>query len=348
MWPRGIGDVILILDGDERLAEDLIPTWIKVYYEENRLKLPGKILQQWSYLWADNYTTAPYVALIDDDVIFNMKVTPGLLFNLTNGKPYVIGSAQRQLDHWLPSTKFFVGEDKYFANFMVQLPFLMPTSVLPKFRSHVANLHKDKGGTFDSAFKWFSERGPRFERTQIAHTTIGNYMWAFAHDEVHWALEWTNHTPIPRVGVHLPYTQPFRVATNHNDNAPRVIKTYVQVAAYYSHEGVCHALPDGELPGCDDVNRFPQQQIWQYAMDWYDWPAIRKKKANATIVYDQYQSELSCMYWKVAQVGAGCGGEPRVLGTTAQVRGADPAGRRRELLKFLQECISPQGHIPGS
>ncbi|CAI5948344.1 unnamed protein product [Closterium sp. NIES-65] len=339
MWPRGIGDVILILDSDERLAEDLIPTWIKVYYEINRLNLPGKILQQWSYLWADNYTTAPCVALIDDDVIFNMKVTPGLLFNLIDGKPYVIGSAQRQLDHWLPSTKFFVDEDKYFANFMVQLPFLMPTSVLPRFRSHVANLHKDKGGSFDSAFKWFSKHGPKFERTQIAHTTIGNYMWAYAHDEVHWALEWTSHTPIPRVGVHLPYTQPFGIATKHDDNAPRVINTYVQVAAYYLHEGVCHALPDGELPGCDDVNRFPQRQIWQYAMDWYDWPAIKKKKANATILYDQYRSELACMYWRVAQAG---GEESAVVGTTVQLRGADPAGRRRELLTHLQECITPR------
>ncbi|CAI7798988.1 unnamed protein product [Closterium sp. NIES-54] len=89
------GDVILILDGDKQEAEDLIPTWIKVYYEDNCLKLPGKILQQWSYLWADNNTAAPYVAFIDDDIIFDLKVTPGLLFNLTDGKPYVIGSERR-------------------------------------------------------------------------------------------------------------------------------------------------------------------------------------------------------------------------------------------------------------
>ncbi|CAI7852811.1 unnamed protein product [Closterium sp. NIES-54] len=218
---------------------------------------------------------------------------PGLLFNLTDGKPYVIGSAH-QLDLWLPSTQFFVGKDKYFANFMVQLPFLMPTSVLPRFRSHVANLHKDKGDSFDSAFKWFSKHGPWFKKTQIAHTTIGNYMWAYEHDEVHWALEWTNHTPIPRVGVHISYTQAFRVATDHKSSAPRVIKAYVQEAALYAHVGVCHALPTGELSGCDDVNR-PQRHIWQYGEDWYDWPAIKKKMANATIVYDQYRSELACI-----------------------------------------------------
>ncbi|CAI5985317.1 unnamed protein product [Closterium sp. NIES-65] len=256
-----------------------------------------------------------------------MKATPGLLFNLTDGKPYVIGSKRRQLDHWLRSTKFFVGEDKYFANFMVQLPFLMPTSVLPRFRSHVANLHKDKGGSFDSDFKWFSKHGPGYLRTQITHTTVGNYVWAYAHDKVHWALEWTNHTSIPRVGVHLPYTQPFRIAMKHNDNAPRVIKTYIQGVAHCSHEAVCHALPAGELPGCDDANPFPQQQIWQYAMNWYDWPAVKKKKANATIVYDQYRSELACMYWKVAPAGGG--GEPTVsvIGGWTRCMGGKTGGK---------------------
>ena len=45
-----------------------------------------------------------------------------------------------------------------------QLPFLFPRDVLPKFRKHVGDLHPDRGGTFDSAFKYFSVRGPKFER----------------------------------------------------------------------------------------------------------------------------------------------------------------------------------------
>ncbi|CAI5961554.1 unnamed protein product [Closterium sp. NIES-64] len=226
MWPRGIGDVILVLDEGEIVVRDLVPPWVKVYYETNYLDLPGKILQQWSYLWADNYTTAPYIAIIDDDVVFNLKVTPGLLFNLTEGKPIVIGSrnAQRnnwlpstpspsllspsplpplpclpspqvtpgllfnltegkpivigsrnaQRNNWLPSTRWLVGQHAYFANFMVQLPFVFPRDVLPRFREHVGELHRDKfGKSFDKAFK-----------TQIAHTTLGNYMWAFTQDEV--------------------------------------------------------------------------------------------------------------------------------------------------------------------
>ena len=49
------------------------------------------------------------------------QVTPGLLFNLTEGKPYVIGSRQKQMNHWVPSTRFLVGKQYYFANFMVQV-----------------------------------------------------------------------------------------------------------------------------------------------------------------------------------------------------------------------------------
>lgn len=52
---------------------------VQVFYERNYLQIPGKILQQWSYAWADNYTTAPFVAIIDDDVVFALKVRARLI-----------------------------------------------------------------------------------------------------------------------------------------------------------------------------------------------------------------------------------------------------------------------------
>ncbi|CAI5961510.1 unnamed protein product [Closterium sp. NIES-64] len=473
MWPRGIGDVILVLDEDNQIVEDIVPTWIK----------------QWSYLWADNYTTAPYIAIIDDDVIFNLKptfplptslhpplphfprlsphnllsnllsnlpdsqlalmvrlpfvipnpasslvlppltsllsgdpratlsisrtashpfiflspvvvppthlsplqVTPGLLFNLTDGKPYVIGSRQKQMNHWVPSTHYFVGKPYYFANFMVQLPFVFPRDVLPKFRDHVTRIRDGKFASFDAAFLNFARHGPKFERTQIAHTTLGNFMWAFTQDEactchtlfimppspsplsiiptsalgarvdqprahptrgrahvllysahpppssppsspnsqVHWALEWTNHVPIPRVGVHMSYSQPFRTATNNSDNAPRVVKIYVALAGYYAHEALCHAFPKGALDRCGDVLKYEQRQIWQYVMDWYDWPAIKHKRRNATFVYDLYKRELACMYGKVV--------DARTNEWTDHI-----IGRRRELVnEMTRDCATP-------
>ncbi|CAI5526182.1 unnamed protein product, partial [Closterium sp. Naga37s-1] len=118
------------------------------------------------------------------------------------------------------------------------------------------------------------------------------------HPQVHWALEWTNHVPIPRVGVHIPYSWPFREATNHTDNMPRVIKAYISVSGYFAHEAICHAFPPGELDGCDDVNYTPQQQIWQYALNWFDWPAIKNKWENGTYLYEVYQKEMHCLYWE--------------------------------------------------
>ncbi|CAI5496771.1 unnamed protein product [Closterium sp. Naga37s-1] len=214
MWPAGIGDVILVLDESDRHVEDIVPPWVKIYYEKNYLGLTPKLVQQWSYLWADNYTTAPYIAIIDDDVIFNLKVTPGLLFNLTDGKPFMIGSKSTQGKNWRTSSRYFVGPGRYHANFMVQLPFVFPRAVLPKFRDHVGQLHGRKfGGSFDAAFKFWSIRGPIADRSHVAHTTLGNYMWFFANDSAHWAFEWESRTPIPRVGVHIPHTHEFRNAS---------------------------------------------------------------------------------------------------------------------------------------
>ncbi|CAI5974545.1 unnamed protein product [Closterium sp. NIES-64] len=214
MWPRGIGDVILVLDEGEIVVRDLVPPWVKVSQRPGsryilRDELPGSAREDSPAVElpvADNYTTAPYIAIIDDDVVFNLKVrlcacrrgggacmcvdgvvqpcssgatcdarspvqpnrgqadcnwiaqraaqqlaavhafplspfpfspsasplssisqvTPGLLFNLTEGKPIVIGSRNAQRNNWLPSTRWLVGQHAYFANFMVQLPFVFP------------------------------------------------------------------------------------------------------------------------------------------------------------------------------------------------------------------------------
>ena len=105
--------------------------------------------------------------------------------------------------------------------------------------------------------------------------------------------------PIPRVGVHLPYAQPYRNATNFTDPIPRLVQPYIELAGYYTQEGVCHAFPKGEVDECEAVLRYDQREIWQYALDWYDWPLIKGNANNATFIYDQYRNELWCMYDKV-------------------------------------------------
>ncbi|CAI5974531.1 unnamed protein product [Closterium sp. NIES-64] len=331
MWPAGIGDVILVLDESDRHVEDIVPPWVKIYYEKNYLGLTPKLVQQWSYLWADNYTTAPYIAIIDDDVIFNLKVTPGLLFNLTDGKPFIIGSKSTQGKNWRTSSRYFVGPGHYFANFMVQLPFVFPRAVLPKFRDHVGQLHGRKfGGSFDAAFKFWSIRGPIADRSHVAHTTLGNYMWFFANDSAHWAFEWESRTPIPRVGVHIPHTHEFRNASGPAAGPPqRLVKTYVDLTGTYAHEGLCNAFPEGELAHCEDASR-EQGQIWRYALSGSEWSIFQSGTVNGTVMHDDYKWELKCMYERV--VGA----------KTGEWKG-DVEGKRQELelLSLYDEAYRP-------
>ena len=122
--------------------------------------------------------------------------------------------------------------------------------------------------------------------------------------QVHWALEWTDHMPVPRVGVHLPYAQPYRTATNFTEPIPRLVQPYVELAGYYTQEGVCHAFPKGEVEECEAVLRYDQRQIWQYALDWYDWPQIKGNAKNSTFMYDSYRKELWCMYDKVHKINS--------------------------------------------
>ena len=159
-------------------------------------------------------------------------------------------------------------------------------------------------------------------------------MSSSSSSQVHWALEWTKRMPIPRVGVHLPYSMPFRKATNFSDLAPRVVKLYVELAGYYSHEAICNAFPKGELDGCEDVLRYPQRQIWQYVMDWYDWPLIQRKAKNATFVYDHYKDKLWCMYWKAVQAQ-----------TSSEQWRLNPAAHRKQLVHAMRrDCIVPHSN----
>ena len=138
--------------------------------------------------------------------------------------------------------------------------------------------------------------------------------------------------PVPRVGVHLPYIEPYRNATNVSKGIPRLIQPYIEIAGYFTQEGVCHAFPKGEVEECEAVLRHDQRQIWQYAMDWNDWPQIKENSTNATFMYDNYRKELWCMYDKVLKIN-----------TMASNRTS--GDRRRWLIEETRrDCITPHSN----
>ncbi|GJP34559.1 hypothetical protein CLOM_g18992 [Closterium sp. NIES-68] len=343
MWPRGIGRIVLVLDEGDDVAMHLVPPWVQVKYERNYLKLPGKILQQWSYGWADNYTSAPFVAIADDDIIFNLKVTPFLLLNLSQGnsaRPYLIGSKDQ--GYHRPSTDFLLGRRAYAANFMVQLPFVIPRGEIKGYRDAVAAAHPKIQGGYDGAVQQWVEKGGQY-RDQIAHTVMGNYLWHNAKDKMEFALEWTDHTPIPRVGVHLPYTNLFKDLGGLPSDS-KLNLSFVQSAAHYQRETICHSLPPGELAGCEGVQQ--QTHIWRYAWDRQRWRQLRRRGAGMQI-YERHIRELHCIYRGMAKHvgergGEGEGGVRR--GGDAEEEGrlvVSVEGEERGLLveRLRSECI---------
>jgi len=85
-WPRGVGNVILVLDkADMNLP---ISSFIdvrskqvfKVYFEQAPC-MPGRVFNQISYMMADYYSSADTIVTVDSDCIFHAPVTPNLLFD---------------------------------------------------------------------------------------------------------------------------------------------------------------------------------------------------------------------------------------------------------------------------
>lgn len=66
------------------------------------------------------------------------QVTPFLLFNVSTGLPYLIGSKEQ--GYYRATTDFFLGRAAYVGNFMVALPFIQPRAALPLYREKVWTL----------------------------------------------------------------------------------------------------------------------------------------------------------------------------------------------------------------
>jgi len=76
-WPRGIGQVVLVLDeGTQHWGRN---SWCPLGFSQVREELfesaredPAAVELRVGVV---NHTTAPYVAIMDDDVILNLKVS---------------------------------------------------------------------------------------------------------------------------------------------------------------------------------------------------------------------------------------------------------------------------------
>jgi hypothetical protein len=231
-WPNNFGKLIVVLDDDSTadhifgdLLECVAPFPKVVYQPEPGSIFPARICgrskgydrQMWSGFYADVYTDAEVIAVVDNDCLFVTPVAPEDLFH--DGKPRVIGKQtiwheleQKYLvkgvdnGRWAYTTERMLGL-KQAADFMWNFPILIKRSTFEAVRKWVAQQHHS---TFDEAFsKLASGLGRSESYCQI--NVILNYAWYFQRDEYSWHLQsvqgsahqnGTYNTPHIRLGTH--------------------------------------------------------------------------------------------------------------------------------------------------
>ena len=141
-WPKGIGKVIVILDSGEEHLATMLPPWVTTIFKEPESELdsmPGYLVKEFWNLWADNYTTADYVAFMDTDAPFITLITPDLLFR--GNKLIVVGGSAHD---FVGPDEFLLGEEGHIGNFMFTLPWVVPRQIFPAMRAHIESVHHDQ------------------------------------------------------------------------------------------------------------------------------------------------------------------------------------------------------------
>ena len=143
-WPKGIGKVIAVLDNGEEPLAAMLPGWVTAVIKEPESELEnidGWHTKEFWNLWADNFTTADYVAFMDTDAPLITLITPDMLFR--DNKLIVVGGPQGT---FIPSDRYLLGTEELIGNFMYTLPWVVPRQIFPRMRAHMEDVHHDQVG----------------------------------------------------------------------------------------------------------------------------------------------------------------------------------------------------------
>ena len=250
-WPRFLGSVLIVLDaGDEVILKQLLPrnpTHHYVIAFEHLPCLPGRILNQYSYLNLDQHCTADYVVTIDSDCVFHSPVTPDLIFR--QGKVILASSRTFQKDLWHKSIDAVLGVDYYDAQYMVTQPVTFALSTFTLFRDW---FYRSQGVCYeDRIAKLSSEHYPTF----CWMCQLGTYLERGSPPkndyEQYWYQDLDNPTlqPMLRYAIHVPYepngSNECREPICHGKNANEIIT-----------QGLCRAFGPSVFKQCTDYNDF--------------------------------------------------------------------------------------------
>ncbi|CAN0126901.1 unnamed protein product [Scytosiphon promiscuus] len=200
-WPMRewkSSELVVVLDGESPsdheqgtvLQHLALPSMVRVRYEArppegtlcSNWRREGYSRQQYSNFYADLYTDAEFLAIVDTDSAFQAPAVPSDLFE--NGKPIVMGFNQRS--GWTSeTTSRAIGGNRDVSSFMhvYSFPVVLRASDLPSLRAGIAeNLG---AATFDEAFHMICSAGAK---SYSQFNIILNYMWYNMRDSYAWHL----------------------------------------------------------------------------------------------------------------------------------------------------------------
>ena len=193
--------------------------------------MSARMFTQWSFLTADYYSDAEFIATIDSDCVFYTPVIPSVLFH--EGKVILASHETHQRNLWKDDTEFFVGQRTFIGSHIVTQPITFKRSSIIEYRKWS---EKTRGECFENTFDAY------LRKFKINHSfcwccLVGTYLEMKndpAYEYVHYANAST--TKMVRFSAHMQY-EPKGSPTDqeYNSIANRIMK-----------KGICRAF--GALP----------------------------------------------------------------------------------------------------
>lgn len=149
---------------------------------------PGYMGQQVSKLYADHYTDAENIVMMDSDSVFNQPVTPDLWFR--DGKPIWMMTPMNKVSPdavaaWAPVLEKFFGIAPSYE-FMRRIGQCIPRWALAAFREYCRAQH-------GCSLEDYIMRQPGKEFSEF--NCIGAYLHGNHHDRIHWHNTETDGVP---------------------------------------------------------------------------------------------------------------------------------------------------------
>ncbi|OHS95296.1 hypothetical protein TRFO_38610 [Tritrichomonas foetus] len=228
LWPEFIGEKVIVLDDSEIWASTFFNDWIvKSEYPDNpKLVNDSFVFKQWGNFYPEKYCSkdSEYVAFLDSDAIFSMKVSHRLLFNRSKANVIISRDYQPQL---FPLDKKILNKNVTY-NGMINFPFLIKIKDVINCRTYIEGLHHKKISDVLLADrpKWFSQ-----------FCIMTTYIFYYANNEYNFVFAEDSYFPIMRTAVHLRYCVQFGYPKKFDIN-------FLSLIVKLIHDAICLALPN--------------------------------------------------------------------------------------------------------